>query len=92
MSLSRKYLLQHTTNTVFAKVKGIRQVLDVHTLLQGAGAQAIQTNDIGLIDLVLQRPIVADLFDESVGTGAFVLIDDATKRTVAAGMIRHASI
>ena len=92
MSLSRKYLLQHTTNTVFAKVKAIRQVLDVQTLLQGIGAASIKTNDIGRIDLVLQKPIVADLFDDSIGTGAFVLIDDATKHTVAAGMIRHASL
>mgnify|MGYP000508815808 CR=1 FL=1 len=34
--------------------------------------------------------VFADLYDESITTGSFVLIDDATKHTVAAGMIRHA--
>jgi len=91
LSLSRKYLLQHTTNTVFAKVKNVEQVLDIHTLTQGIGAETIRTNEIGRINLVLQKPIAADLFDESVATGSFVLVDEATKQTVAAGMIRRAS-
>ncbi len=91
LSLSRKYLLQHTTNTVFAKVKGVRQVLDVQTLSHGERAAEVVTNDIGLIDLILQKPIVADLFDATPATGAFVLIDEATKHTVAAGMIRQAA-
>ncbi len=90
LSLSRKYLLQHTTQTVFAKVKDIEQVLDIHTLSQGFGASTIKTNEIGRINLILQKPIAADLYDESIATGSFVLIDDATKHTVAAGMIRHA--
>jgi sulfate adenylyltransferase subunit 1 len=91
LSLTRKYLLQHTTQTVFAKVKNIEQVLDIHTLLQGYGAATIKTNEIGRINLVLQKPIAADLYNESVATGSFVLIDEATKHTVAAGMIRVAS-
>jgi sulfate adenylyltransferase subunit 1 len=91
LSLSRKYLLQHTTNTVFAKVKNIEQVLDIHTLSQGVGAYTVRTNEIGRINLILQKPIVADLFDDAVATGSFVLIDEATKQTVAAGMIRRAA-
>ena len=89
LSLTRKYLLQHTTNTVFAKVRDIEQVLDIQTLSQGLGADTIRTNEIGRINLILQKPIAADLFDDSVATGSFVLIDDATKHTVAAGMIRR---
>lgn len=90
LSLSRKYLLQHATQTVFAKIKDIEQVLDIHTLSQGVGAATIHTNEIGRINLILQKSIAADLYDESIATGSFVLIDDATKHTVAAGMIRHA--
>ncbi len=89
LSLSRKYLLQHTTHTVFAKVKDIEQVFDIQTLSQGLGADTIRTNEIGRINLTLQKPIAADVFDDSVATGSFVLIDDATKHTVAAGMIRR---
>ena len=89
LSLSRKYLLQHGTRTVFAKVRAIEQVLDIQTLSHGQGAQQLRTNEIGQISLVLQKPVAADLFDESIQTGSFVLIDEATKHTVAAGMIRR---
>jgi sulfate adenylyltransferase subunit 1 len=88
LSLARKYVLRHTTNTVFAKVKGIQQVLDVETLSHGTDIHALNMNEIGRVDLVLQKPIAADLFDDAPSTGAFVLIDEATNHTVAAGMVR----
>ena len=90
LSLSRKYALRHTTNTVSAKVKEIKQVLDVETLSHASDTHPLTANEIGRIDLVLQKPIVADLFDQSQRTGAFILIDEATNHTVAAGMIREA--
>jgi len=90
LSLTRKYALRHTTNTVSAKVKRIEQVLDVHTLLHGTDVQVLNANDIGGVELVLQKPIAADLFDEARRTGCFILIDEATNHTVAAGMIRNA--
>jgi sulfate adenylyltransferase subunit 1 len=90
LSLSRKYALRHTTNTVGAKVKNIQQVLDVRTLSQASDVQALSTNEIGRVNFILQKPIVADLFDQSQRTGAFILIDEATNHTVAAGMIREA--
>ena len=90
LSLSRKYALRHTTNTVGAKVKNIQQVLDVQTLSQASDVHALSTNEIGRVDFILQKPIVADLFDQSQRTGVFILIDEATNHTVAAGMIRTA--
>jgi len=90
LSLSRKYALRHTSNTVGAKVKAIQRVLDVQTLLHASDTHALTTNEIGRVDFVLQKPIAADLFDQSQRTGAFILIDEATNHTVAAGMIREA--
>jgi sulfate adenylyltransferase subunit 1 len=91
LSLARKYVLRHSTNTVFAKVKGIQQVLDVETLSHSTDIHALSMNEIGRIDLVLQKPIATDLFDDAPATGAFVLIDEATHHTVAAGMVRAAT-
>jgi sulfate adenylyltransferase subunit 1 len=90
LSLSRKYALRHTTNTVGAKVRVIQRVLDVETLSHASDTHALTTNEIGRVDFILQKPIVADLFDQSSRTGAFILIDEATNHTVAAGMIRQA--
>jgi sulfate adenylyltransferase subunit 1 len=90
LSLSRKYALRHTTNTVGAKVRVIQRVLDVETLSHASDTHALTTNEIGRVDFILQKSIVADLFDQSSRTGAFILIDEATNHTVAAGMIRQA--
>ena len=92
LSLSRKYVLRHTTNAVFAKVKGIQQVLDVQTLSHATDIHALNMNEIGRVDLVLQKPIVADRFDQAASTGAFVLIDEATNHTVATGMLRELTV
>jgi sulfate adenylyltransferase subunit 1 len=89
LSTSRKYILRHTTNTVFTKVKNIIQILDIETLSQAVEADSLGVNMIGRVELALQKPIAADLFDESLATGSFVLIDEVTNHTVAAGMIRE---
>jgi sulfate adenylyltransferase subunit 1 len=89
LSMNRKYALRHTTNTVGAKVKTIEQVLDVQTLSHASETHPLNTNEIGRVNLILQKPIVADLFDQSQATGAFILIDEVSNHTVAAGMIRQ---
>lgn len=88
LSPQRKYLLKQTTNMVFTKIGAVRQVLDVHTLSQATDRLDLKMNDIGRVALTLQKPIVCDTYDAHPGTGAFVLIDEATHHTVAAGMIR----
>jgi sulfate adenylyltransferase subunit 1 len=88
LSTQRKYLLKQTTNTVFARIGAIKQVLDVHTLSHATDRHDLTMNDIGRVSLTLQKPLVCDVYDSHQGTGAFVLIDEATHHTVAAGMIR----
>ena len=88
LSPQRKYLLNQTTSTVFAKIGAVKQVLDVHTLSHATDRHDLKMNDIGRVALTLQKPIVCDTYDAHPGTGAFVLIDEATHHTVAAGMIR----
>ncbi|MEX3926420.1 sulfate adenylyltransferase subunit 1 [Paraburkholderia sp. BR10936] len=88
LSPQRKYLLKQTTSTVFAKIGAVKQVLDVHTLSHATDRHELAMNDIGRVALSLQKPLVCDLYDANLGTGAFVLIDEATHHTVAAGMIR----
>jgi sulfate adenylyltransferase subunit 1 len=88
LSSQRKYLLKQTTSTVFAKIGAVKEVLDVHTLSHATDRHELAMNDIGRVALSLQKPLVCDLYDVNPGTGAFVLIDEATHHTVAAGMIR----
>ncbi|WP_109077334.1 sulfate adenylyltransferase subunit 1 [Aggregatibacter kilianii] len=87
LNTARKYLLKHGTQTVFAKISEIESVLNVHTLEHEQGATALNMNDIAKVKLSLQKPIVATSYEENIAGGSFVLIDEATYNTVAAGMI-----
>lgn len=84
---ARRYWLKHTAKTVYAKVKNIDYLWDVATLSHTQNAETLQRNDIGRMHLSLQQPIVPTFYTNNHAGGAFILIDEATHHTVAAGMI-----
>ena len=87
LNTGRRYLLKHTTRTTAAKIKSISYVWDVHTLSRVTAADTLKTNDIGRLNIALQQPLNAVPYTENPALGAFILIDEATNHTVAAGMI-----
>jgi sulfate adenylyltransferase large subunit len=90
LDLSRRYLLKHTSHTVPVFLSSVDYRTDLNTLTRQP-AQTLEMNDIGAVSLNLLRPIALDLYSESRGTGAFILIDPETNSTVAAGMVTAAS-
>jgi sulfate adenylyltransferase subunit 1 (EFTu-like GTPase family) len=48
---------------------------------------ALALNDIGAVRLRLGEPVMADPYADVRGTGAFILIDEASNETVGAGMV-----
>ncbi|ROV55995.1 sulfate adenylyltransferase subunit 1 [Neisseria chenwenguii] len=84
----RKYLLKHTTQTTAVKISGIEYVWDVNTLSRVQSAAELKLNDIGHVSLKTQQPLAAAPYAQNPAAGAFILIDEATNHTVAAGMIR----
>ena len=89
MDLRRKYWLKHTTRQVGARVTKIESLLDINTQQKQEG-DALTLNGIARINLTVQQPLAADAYDKIRATGAFILIDEVTHQTVAAGMIRTA--
>jgi sulfate adenylyltransferase subunit 1 len=87
LDLGRKYWLKHTTRQVAAKVTGIDSLLDINTQQAGTGTE-LKLNGIGRIRLMVQQPLAADSYDDMRTTGSFILIDEISHQTVAAGMIR----
>ena len=91
LDLRRKYWIKHGTRQTGAKVTKVDTLLDINTQVrhavedQGAG---LKLNDIARIHLTVQQPLVADAYADIRATGAFILIDEVTHQTVAAGMIR----
>ena len=83
----RKYWIKHGTKQTSAKVTGIDSLLDINTQERGS-ATGLKLNDIARISLTVQQPLAADDYTAIRGTGSFILIDEVTHQTVAAGMIR----
>ena len=84
----RRYLLQQGTASVTSRIESVLHIRDMRDLSEVRGDQALKLNDIALVKLQTQTPIVADLFQDNPKTGAFILIDPETNQTAAAGMIR----
>jgi len=87
LDLRRKYWLKHGTRQTAAKFASIDTLLDVNTQ-QRHPAEGLKLNDIARVQLAVQQPLAADAYDAIRATGAFILIDEVTHQTVAAGMIR----
>ena len=86
-----KLWLKHTTRWVRALVKDLQYRLDVNTLHRDLAAGELALNEIGRIDLRTTLPLFFDEYRLNRRTGSFVLVDDATNATVAAGMILRPS-
>jgi sulfate adenylyltransferase large subunit len=87
LALGRRYLLKHASHMVPARVHAIRYRVDIETL-EPEGATSLELNAIGVIEVETDRPILADLYEDSRTMGSFILIDPASNATVGAGMIR----
>ena len=82
-----KLAIKHTTRSARALVKELQYRLDINTLHREEGAGSLALNDIGRVTLRTTVPLFFDEYRRNRETGSFILIDEATNNTVAAGMI-----
>jgi sulfate adenylyltransferase large subunit len=82
--------LKHTTKSTPVRVQAIKGVINIESLSIDE-ASSLETNEIGLATLLTSEALVVDDYREDRVTGSFVLIDEVTNATVAAGMVGHAS-
>ena len=82
----KKYLLKHTSNKIKAMGTEINYKLDINNYDKLAATE-LGLNDIANIHFKLLKPIAADSYKENRNTGSFILIDEISNDTVAAGMI-----
>jgi sulfate adenylyltransferase subunit 1 len=55
------------------------------------GPAQLELNDLAVVRMRLAEPLAVDLYERDRATGAFILIDESTNDTVAAGMVLEAS-
>ncbi|MBQ0892835.1 sulfate adenylyltransferase subunit CysN [Micromonospora sp. U56] len=87
LQVGGKYAIKHTTRSARAIVRGLHYRLDINTLHRDEAAGELKLNEIGRVRLRTTVPLLADEYRRNRTTGGFVIIDETTNRTVAAGMI-----
>ncbi|MBB6458906.1 sulfate adenylyltransferase subunit CysN [Flammeovirga kamogawensis] len=84
---SSKYALKHTSNDVRAVVKEVVYKVDINNLHKVEDDKTVKMNDIVRLRLRTTKPLLCDAYRRNRVTGSFVLVDEGTNETVAAGMI-----
>jgi len=82
-----KLAIKHTTRAARTMVTDLQYRLDVNTLHRDESAEALSLNEIGRVTLRCTQPLFFDEYRRNRATGSFVLVDETTNATVAAGMI-----
>jgi sulfate adenylyltransferase subunit 1 len=82
-----RFVLKHTTRSVKARLLSLNDRVDINTLERQAAPGGLAMNDIAHVALVLAQPLFVDPYELNRATGSFILIDEASNQTVAAGMI-----
>ena len=83
----KRYFLKHTTHTVQVVVTSLINKLNMSTLETIPEPAELVVNDIGEIRLRSSQPLVFDGYATNRLTGSFILIEQGTNATVAAGML-----
>ncbi|UOG76743.1 GTP-binding protein [Hymenobacter tibetensis] len=86
----RKLLLQHHSAVVKAAIPAILHKVNVQTFARAA-ADSAQLNDIVRVRIKTAVPLAVDNYHENRVTGAFILVDEQSGDTVAAGLIGAAN-
>ncbi len=82
-----KYILMHAANEQVAMVKNVVYKVDVNTYDRITDDANLSMNDIARVTVRTTQPLMTDPYLENRTTGSIILVDPATKETVAAGML-----
>lgn len=82
-----KYIVQHNTNKVLAKIDTIKNVIatDYSGVTEANGKLAL--NEIGEVGIKLSKAIYYDAYKDNKTNGAFILVDAHTNTTAGVGFI-----
>jgi len=88
LQLGRKYLIKHGPRTTKAVFRDVVHKVRIENLEEIHGTAPLGLNDIGRVKFKSMTPLVYDAYKKNRNLGGFVIIDEATNDTVAAGMLR----
>jgi sulfate adenylyltransferase subunit 1 len=83
----RKYIIRHTSNEAKCEIKEIVYKINIDTLEKDYLDKALKMNEIALIKIKVNKPLIFDSYKNNKVTGSLIIIDESTNETVGAGMI-----
>ncbi len=86
LHVGRSYWLKLATQTVSASVQEPKYEIDVNSL-EHLAAKTLQLNQIGVAEVLTEKPLVFEPYRDSRTLGGFIMVDKITNATVAAGML-----
>jgi bifunctional enzyme CysN/CysC len=89
MLQGRKYIMKIGAQTVAATIAPLKYRVNVNSL-EHTAAEKLELNDIGVVEMELDHPIVFQPYKDSRALGGFILMDRLTNNTVGAGLLHFA--
>jgi bifunctional enzyme CysN/CysC len=86
LETGKSYILKQTTKTSRARIDTLFYKFDISDAKR-LPAATLQMNDIGKVSIISNEKLIFDTYLKNKETGSFILIDDITYDTVAAGLI-----
>jgi sulfate adenylyltransferase subunit 1 len=86
LDINKRLLLRHGTQTVATKIAALEYKLDINQSIH-VPTEKIAMNDIVKVMIRVQQPINMDRYENNRPNGSFIIIDELSNDTVAAGMI-----
>jgi sulfate adenylyltransferase subunit 1 len=87
LQAGKKYFVKHGTQTVQCVVSQVEGRFNMNTFEPDPAPTELKINDMGTVRLKTAKPIVYDGYTTNRLTGSFILIEQGTNATVAAGML-----
>ena len=82
-----KYTVMHTSNQQTAMIKSVLYKIDINTYNRNEEDKDLNMNDIARVTIRTTRRLMVDKYRHNRNTGSFILVDNVSNETVAAGMI-----
>src|SRR5689334_22826335 len=85
------YAIKHTSRSTRSVIRELNYRVDINSLHRDDSARTLELNEIGRATLRTTAPLCFHEYRRNRATGGFILIDEATSDTVAAGIILGAT-
>jgi len=88
LTVSSKYILKHGVNQVLAKIATLNTLVETDFSGEKTNINQLDINDIGKVDIKLNKALYFDTYAENKSNGSFILVDPQTNATAGVGFIK----